>query len=60
MAKKPTWQLIDEIGAAVGAGDEARRKWKSRGVAHKWRIKILDEAKRRRVRISVADMEAIR
>jgi len=58
MSKNPKWQIIDEIAEGLGVEAEARRKWRTRGVAHKWRIGILEEAKRRRIRINVSDMEA--
>lgn len=58
MVESSKWKIIDAIGAELGAGDEARRKWRKRGVAHRWRLPILAEAKRRRSPISVEDMEA--
>ena len=51
------WQIIDEIAEDLGVGSEARRKWKSRGVAHKWRLEILTRAQKAGHRISVSDME---
>ena len=58
MSENPKWQIIDAIGADLGVGDEARRKWKTRGVAHRWRLPILEESKKRRAGIKVSDMEA--
>ena len=55
--KKTKWQIIDEIAEDLGVGAEARRKWKSRGVAHKWRLEILTRAQKSGYRITVADME---
>jgi len=35
------FEMIDRIAAQLGAGEWARRKWRARGVPHKWRLPII-------------------
>jgi hypothetical protein len=35
------WDEIERLGRELGAGDEAMRKWRVRGVPPKWQIKIM-------------------
>ncbi len=58
MEQNPKWQIIDALGAELGVGDEARRKWKTRGVAHRWRLPILEIGKQKRAGLKPSDMEA--
>lgn len=59
MTENPKWQIIDAIGAELGVGDEARRKWKKRGaVPHRWRLPILEIGKQKRAGLKASDMEA--
>lgn len=38
-----TWELVDAVAADLGAKDEARRKWRDRGIPADWRIKIAQQ-----------------
>lgn len=42
------WQFIDQTAEKLGVGADARRKWRERGVPHKWRIPILEAAQKAR------------
>ena len=35
------WKLISNAGASLGVTESARKKWRVRGVPHKWRMKII-------------------
>jgi hypothetical protein len=35
------WKLISTAGASLGVTESARKKWRVRGVPHKWRMKII-------------------
>ena len=35
------WDEIERLGRQLGAGDEAMRKWRVRGVPSKWQLKIM-------------------
>ena len=42
-----SWSIIDEAAAHLGVSTDARRKWRERGrVPHRWRIPIIQEARR--------------
>ena len=38
---RDAWDEIERLGRNLGAGDEAMRKWRVRGVPAKWQIKIM-------------------
>jgi hypothetical protein len=42
-----TWEQIDDFGAACGAKPFSRIQWRYRGIPHKYRLPILQEAQRR-------------
>lgn len=44
MDNNDAWQLINRLGADLGAKPAARLKWRQRGVPHKWRIPLLQAA----------------
>lgn len=46
------WQIIDRCGAELGAKDEARRKWRYRGLPGKWHLPILKKSKELRLGLS--------
>ena len=59
MTKALTWDEIEEIGAALGASEGARRKWRERGaVSHKWRFPIAQEALKRGKAVSERDLKS--
>ena len=35
------WDQIERLGRELGAGDEAMRKWRVRGVPARWQLKII-------------------
>jgi hypothetical protein len=35
------WQLIEALGAKLGATSEQMRKWRSRGVAGRWQARLI-------------------
>lgn len=41
------WKLVDDLAAALGAGEAARLKWRQggRGVPPAWRIRIAEAAR---------------
>lgn len=39
---REAWTEIERLGRQLGAGEEAMRKWRVRGVPPKWQIKIMD------------------
>ena len=43
--------LIDEVAKELGVTEAARKKWRQRGVPHKWRLPILRRAAARGVAI---------
>lgn len=50
------FETIVSIGIALGATEEATRKWRERGhVPHRWRLPILREALKRGLSISDDD-----
>ena len=48
------WAVIDRIAADLGVDENNRRVWRQRQVPHKWRLPILAEAKRRRIKLDEA------
>ncbi len=39
------WNEIERLGRELGAGREAVRKWRTRGVPRSWRLDLLDADK---------------
>lgn len=39
------WEEIERLGRQLGAGEEAIRKWRIRGVPKAWRLDLLDADK---------------
>lgn len=58
MSGMDRWTLIEQIGAELGVKDEARRKWRTRGVSHKHRLVIAERARARGVELQIADFDA--
>ena len=52
---KNGWAKISAVAADLGASDNNIRVWRQRVVPYKWRLLIMKEAKRRKIRISEAD-----
>ncbi len=52
-----TWKLVDDVAADLGAGKDARLKWRQRetGVPPKWRISIAQELMRRGMPVALSD-----
>jgi hypothetical protein len=47
MTKEPiTWTLMTDLAAKLGAGFEARRKWRQRGIPARWQLRIASELSR--------------
>ena len=60
MPERPlSWKIVDDIAADLGAGKDARLKWRQReaGVPPKWRIAIAQELMRRGVPVALADFD---
>lgn len=53
------WRLVDETGATLGAKDDARLKWRQRGVPPKWRISIAQALMARGIAIALADFDRL-
>lgn len=55
------WTVVDRVASALGAKDEARRKWRQAGrqVPHEWRAKIIDELAMEGVAIRFADFDEL-
>jgi len=43
------WADIERLGRELGAGEEAIRKWRTRGVPAKWQLKIMDADPKARI-----------
>ena len=54
-----TWKLVDDTAADLGAGADARLKWRQRGVPPKWRIRIVETLMARSVPVSLADFDKL-
>lgn len=54
----PAWETIDELAKGMGVRDYARLKWRTRGVPHRYRIPLLDEAERLGKTLSKNDFNA--
>ena len=59
MASNLTWKLVDDTAAEIGVSQEARLKWRQRGVPPKWRIGILEVLMKRAVPVSLADFDGL-
>lgn len=54
------WVFVETVAAELGAAPEARRKWRERGkVPHRWRLPILDAARKKRVKVDPAIFDNI-
>ncbi len=54
-----TWQLIDDTATELGAQQDARLKWRQRGVPPKWQIAIVQNLMARGVAIALADFDRL-
>lgn len=54
------WEFIDRKAAEMGVGEEARRKWRTRGVAHKYRLPILEAARKERFKLNPSMFDGLR
>jgi hypothetical protein len=43
------WEEIERLGRQFGAGDEAIRKWRIRGVPAKWQLRFLGDPAGRKI-----------
>jgi hypothetical protein len=61
MVHQLTWKLVDDTAAALGANDEARRKWRqaNRGVPAAWRISIVEKLAKDGINVAFADFDAL-
>ena len=41
---QPLWDQIDRVAERLGVKYDARRKWRARGVPHRWQIEIIHES----------------
>ncbi|HTF79247.1 MAG TPA: hypothetical protein VK620_33905 [Bradyrhizobium sp.] len=41
MIESVDWTIIDRAAEALGVKPESRKKWRQRGVPHRWRISII-------------------
>jgi hypothetical protein len=46
---RTSWDAIERIGAELGVGAEALRKWRIRGVPRMWRLDLLRADTRREI-----------
>lgn len=53
------WQLVDQVAADLNAKQEARLKWRQRGVPAKWRILIAQELMRRGIPVALSDFDKL-
>ena len=53
------WNLIDKIGAEMGASHDARQKWRQRGVSHHYRLDMVERARAEGVDLTREDFEPI-
>lgn len=53
------WQLVDQVAADLHAKQEARLKWRQRGVPAKWRILIAQELMRRGIPVALSDFDRL-
>ena len=51
------WHTIIKIAEEFGVKEAALVKWRSRGVAHQYRLPIAIEAAKRKVKLTPADFE---
>lgn len=52
-----TWSLIDAIAAGLGVSKNNRRIWRQKGVPAKYHFPIIEEARRRRKKLTVDDLK---
>ena len=43
MDEQTRWGLIESAARALGVNPEASKKWRRRGVPHKWRLPIIQK-----------------
>jgi hypothetical protein len=55
------WPLVDSAAAALGAGNEARRKWRQAGrrVPADWRIRIAEHLTAQGVAVALSDFDRL-
>ena len=51
------WQKIKILADELGVKPNARRNWKQRGVAHRWRLALLKLAEQRGISLGERDFE---
>lgn len=49
-----TWALIEAYAAELGVNAEARKKWRQRGVPHRWRLPLVNLASERGQQLDAA------
>lgn len=54
-----TWRVVDDAANDLGVGQEARLKWRQRGVPPKWRIRIAESLMARSVPVSLSDFDRL-
>lgn len=54
-----SWKLVDDVADDIGAGKEARLKWRQRTVPPKWRISIAQELMRRGIPVALSDFDKL-
>lgn len=59
MSSNLTWKLVDTVAEELGAGDWARRKWRTRGVPPAWRIKIVEALMAKGAPIALSDFDRL-
>lgn len=59
METKLTWRVVDDIASELGVGNEARLKWRQRGVPSKWRIRLSETLMARSIPVSLSDFDKL-
>ena len=57
---KNRWDIIDRLGASLGASKNARRMWRYRGVSRNYQAAIIMAARKEGIEIRLKDFEAVR
>lgn len=50
-------RLIDDLAAELGASEAARKKWRQRGIPHRWRIPLIEAAAERGITLVGGDFD---
>ena len=50
------WPIIDSIAASLGVSKNNRRLWRQRNIPFRYRLPILNEAKKKRLPITESDL----